>query len=311
MKLFDFHADTGYAVMKRRKEGMHDIITQEQIPKRKNGGFSWICTASYFEGSETWEDMQAMILALHEEIAQCPDAKLVKRKADLDTDHLYHAICTVEGMCGIRDHVDEKIDWLYEHDIKIASLAWNDENALATGVRGNPQRGLSELGIQAIKRMGKHRMIVDVSHANEATFWDIMKYGEGPIMATHSNARALSDHPRNLKDEQLLALAQKGGMVGVVCCGAFVDENPACRDVAHLVHHIRYMRDLIGLDHIALGLDFMDDYDNGSSTMLINLNEPSQAQRIITEMEKQGFTQHEIRQVAYENALRFLGEYLS
>lgn len=311
MKLFDFHADTGYAVMKRRREGMRNIITAEQLPKRAQGGFSWVCMASYFEGSETWEQMQEMIIALHEEIALCKDVLLVKNKADLTAEAKLHAICTVEGMCGIRDDVIAKIDWLHEHDIKIASLAWNDENALATGVRGNPARGLSELGIQAVRRMSEHRMIVDVSHANESTFWDILTYCEGGVMATHSNARALSDHPRNLKDEQLIALAKRGGIVGVVCCGAFVNQDARKKDIAHMVGHMRYLRDLIGIEHIALGLDFMDDYDNAMDTMLTDLNEPSQAQRIIAEMRVQGFDEDEIRMIAYENALRYLGSYLS
>ncbi len=311
MKLFDFHADTGYAVMKRRKEGMQDIITKDQLQKRLHGGFSWVCMASYFEGSETWEQMQEMIIALHEEIALCKDALLVKQKADLMADVPLHAICTVEGMCGIKEDVTERIDWLYDHDIKIASLAWNDENALATGVKGNPNRGLSELGIQAVKRMHSHRMIVDVSHANEKTFWDILAHCEGGVMATHSNARALSDHPRNLKDEQLIALAKQGGMVGVVCCGAFVHSDPLKKDIAHMVEHMRYLKDLIGIEHIALGLDFMDDYDGAMGTMLTDLNEPSKAQRIIAEMRNQGFDETQIRMIAYENALRYLGSYLS
>jgi len=310
MKLFDFHADTGYAVMKMRHLAQSDSITKYQLPKRSKGGFSWVCMASYFEGSETWEDMQAMILALQEEIARCKEVKLVKSKQDLQSDALLHAICTVEGMCGIKEDVEAKIDWLYEHDIKIASLAWNDENALATGVKGNANRGLSELGIQVVKRMHQYRMIVDVSHANERTFWDILQHSDGPVMATHSNARALCDHPRNLTDEQLLALAKRDGIVGVVCAGAFVDRIPAKRTVAKLVAHMTYLKKLIGIEHIALGLDFMDDYDGAMDTMLTDLNEPSGAQRIVAEMRDQGFLESEIRRIAYENALRFMQQWL-
>lgn len=310
MKLFDLHADVGYAVMKYRNLHQQDIITNNQFPKRHAGGFSWVCMASYFEGRESWEEMQEMILALHEEIQLCKDVHLVKTKEDLDTPHFLHAICTVEGMCGISENVQECIDWLYEHDIKIASLAWNDENVLATGVRGNPKRGLSELGKQVVQRMGERGMIVDVSHANEATFWDLMKYHQGGIIATHSNARTLCDHPRNLNDEQLRSLAQRDGLIGVVCAGAFVDKQRTQQDLAHLVAHINYLKSLIGIEHIALGLDFMDDYDGAMETMLIDLKEPSSAQLLIAELRKQGFQESEIEKIAYQNALDYLKRYL-
>lgn len=305
MKLFDLHGDSGYAVMKLRAQNKKDIITNYQLEKRRQGGFQWLCAASYFEGSETWEEMQAMILALHEEIALCHESDIVKQSSQLDDANALNMILSVEGMCGIRDQVEEKIDWLHEHDIKLASLAWNDENALATGVRGNPARGLSELGKRVIKRMGDHGMIVDVSHANEKTFWDIMSCAHSPVIATHSNARTLCDHPRNLFDEQIKAIAENGGLIGVVCAGAFVNKKREKQDIAHLVEHIKYLKALIGMEHIALGCDFMDDYDNAQDTMLIDLDSPRNAQKIILKMREQGFDETEIKQLAYENAYRF------
>ncbi len=310
MKLFDFHGDIGYAIMKQRKCTIFNSLTNEQLPKRKAGGFSWVCMASYFEGNESWNDMQEMILALQEEIDQSFDIRLVKDKDDLTKEALLHAICTVEGMCGIQSDVEEKIDWLHDHHIKIASFAWNDENALATGVRGNSNRGLSELGIQALKRMQQHNMIIDVSHANEKTFWDIMENCNDKVMATHSNARALCDHPRNLYDEQLFALCDRGGLVSVVCAGAFVHPQREHQTIASLVHHMQYLKTKIGVAYIALGLDFMDDYDGATETMLTDLKEPSNAQKIIQEMKTQGFSRQEIVDIAYGNALRYLYSYL-
>lgn len=310
MKLFDLHGDIGYAVMKLRALHQQNIIAEHQLGKRKLGGFQWLCAASYFEGSESWADMQAMILALREEIAQCHEVDIVKQGYQLDDANALNMILSVEGMCGIREQVEEKIDWLHEHDIKLASLAWNDENALATGVKGNPNRGLSVLGKRVIQRMGEHGMIVDVSHANEKTFWDIMDCAKSPVIATHSNARALCDHPRNLYDEQLTAIADNGGLVGVVCAGAFVNKKRENQDVAHLVQHIQYLKALIGMEHIALGCDFMDDYDNAQDTMLTDLNSPKDAQKIIIELRKQGFDEAEIKQLAYENAYHFFMKHL-
>lgn len=305
MKLFDLHADIGYSVLHERKLGKHDVLKNIHLPKRIPSEFSWICMASFFDGKEDWAQMQEMILTLKDEISKCEDIHLVNHMDDLKDDHSLKAILSVEGMCGIQDDVETKIDWLYEQGVKVASLTWNDENALATGAKGSFKRGLSELGIQAVKRMAMHRMILDVSHANEATFWDILHHSDGAIIATHSNARALCDHPRNLYDEQLIALANRGGIVGVVTAGFFVFKERKQQDITHLVDHIRYLKELIGIDHIAFGFDFMDDFENAQEDMLIDLDTPKDAQRIIVEMRRQGFQEEEIKKVAYENALQF------
>ena len=170
--------------------------------------------------------------------------------------------------------------------------------------------GLTDMGKCVVKRMSEHGMMIDVSHANEKTFWDIMKYAQTPVIASHSNARALCDHPRNLYDEQLRAIADRDGLVGIVCAGAFVHRERDKQTVSQLVKHIQYLKQLIGIDHIALGCDFMDDYDNAQDTMLTDLNSPKGAQRIIIEMRKQGFNETEIKQIAYKNAYEFFQRHL-
>lgn len=310
MKLFDLHADIGYSVMDKRKAQKQDIITAYHLPKLQEGGFSWVCMASYFEGHESWEDMQEMVLALKEEIALCKDCILVQNQQDLEVPDKLHAILTIEGMCGIKEDPIPKIDWLYEQGIQIASFAWNDENALATGARGNPNRGLTDMGKLALRRMEEHNMIVDVSHANEKTFWDILENTKADVIATHSNARSLCDHVRNLKDEQLLALAKRGGLIGVVTAGFFVDKDREKQDVAHLVQHIQYLKDLIGVEHIAFGFDFMDDFANTENDMLTDLASPHGAQKVIKQMYHVGFTQKEVEMIAYENAFQLLKKHI-
>lgn len=307
MKLFDLHADIGYNVMAKRALKETDILTKYHVSKLREGNFSWVCMASYFEGKEDWPYMQQMVLSLKEEIAKCKDIILVEKKEDLyQKEESIHAILTIEGMCGIKENVCESIDWLHAQGIKIASLTWNDENALATGARGSSQRGLSEKGIQAVKRMQEHGMIIDVSHANEKTFWDIMENTTGMVIATHSNARSLCEHVRNLRDEQLIAIAKRGGIIGMVSAGFFVAKQRNEQDIYHLVKHMQYLKDLVGIEHIALGLDFMDDFENSEDDMLVDLYKPSGAQAIVEEMRKQGFQEEEIEAIAYKNALRII-----
>ena len=129
MEFFDLHADIGYDVIqKRRKEETH-IIEKYHLKKFREGEISFVCMACNFEGTESWWDMQEMVLALKEEIALCDEVDLVLTKDDLleNNSHI-KALLTVEGMCGIKDHVADKITWLYQQGVRIASLCLNDEN---------------------------------------------------------------------------------------------------------------------------------------------------------------------------------------
>lgn len=307
MKLFDFHADIGFDVINKRKKGLHDILNTYHIQKFRAGNISYISMASYFEGSESWADMQDMVIALKEEITMCEDVDLVLSINDLKNENGHvKAILSIEGMCGIREDVSTKIQWLYEQGVRIASFCWNDENALATGVRGDAHRGLTKLGIEALHTMETLHMIVDVSHANEKTFWDIMDNSSALVIASHSNVRTLCDHPRNLRDNQIDAIKQRGGIIGVVSAPIFVDKDKEKQDIAHLIDHIAYLKQRIGIERVALGFDFMDFYDDCEDFYTKGLRDSSQASNLITALQAAGFSFEEIEGIAYKNGVDIL-----
>ena len=312
MKIFDLHADIGYDVMQKRKEGYRgDILERFHVDKFRQGDIAYIGMASYFEGHETWDYMQEMVRSLKEEIQSCDQVDLVLTKEDLlhDNGHI-KAILTIEGMCGIKDEPEEKITWLYEQGVRIASLCWNDENALATGAQGSDDRGLTDLGIRAIKKMMEYSMIIDISHANEQTFWDIMEESAACVMATHSNVRNLCDHPRNLWIPQLHAIKEHQGIVGAVSAPGFVSREKDKQDLDHLVNHIRFLCDELGVDHVGLGFDFMDYYEEHDYGYTEGLKDCTTAQLLIDKMKERGFKDSEIEQIAYGNALRLVADIL-
>ena len=183
-------------------------------------------------------------------------------------------------------------------------------NLLATGVKGNPEHGLHPLGEEALQAMIDCNMLVDVSHANERTFWDIMAHPSARVIATHSNARALCDHPRNLWDDQIIAIAKRGGIIGMNSAPAFVHERPDKRDIPHLVAHMHYIKQLAGIEALALGLDYMDFYEGCEELHTKNLEDCSKSQRLIEGMLSRNFSEEEVRLIASENALRKLKEVL-
>lgn len=305
MKLFDLHADIGYNVMEEKAKGRTHIVKDVHAAKFDQGEITYIGMASFFEGKESWEYMQDMVRNLKAQIMECRDIDLVLNEDDLKDNGHKKALLTIEGMCGIRESPREKIRWLYDQGVSIASFCWNDENALATGVKGNVQRGLSDMGKEALDEMIKHHMIVDVSHANEKTFWDIMELDPGIVIATHSNLRDLCDHPRNLWKQQALAIKEHGGVIGVVCAPPFVSTEKDKQDIPHLAAHVKALKELIGIDHIAVGFDFMDFYDDADTYGVIQeLANATQAQNFVEELRNQGFEEDEIGKICFENALR-------
>ncbi len=305
MKIFDLHADIGYHLYQQNKLGDENALQNTHIPKLLHGEVQYSAVACYFLGSESWQEMQAMISNAKKAI-EAVAATFILQADDLEHPKSINFILTVEGMCGIKNQVEEKIQWMYDQGVRIASLTWNDENALATGVNGNKERGLSEQGVRAIKKMNELNMIIDVSHTNEKTFWDILRESSKPVLATHSNLYELVAVKRNLTKQQFQALAKMGGIVGLNACGKFIDEHKENQDAYHLAKQAQAMKEYADVHAIALGFDFMDFLDEKSSeAMAKDLKSAKDAQNIIVAL-KNFFTEEEIEKIAYKNVIKFL-----
>lgn len=149
----------------------------------------------------------------------------------------------------------------YRLGIRWMILAYNARNPLGDGCHEPSDAGLSMLGRAFVREMNRVGMIIDASHAGKRTSLDILSASDKPIFFSHSNARALCDHERNIDDEQISALGRNGGMIGVNSIGAFVTAD-ARSGPAGLADHIDHIVQLIGPDHVGLGLDvvFYQDF---------------------------------------------------
>lgn len=301
MKLFDLHADLGYAVLKRKQAGYSNILSSFYCDRWKKGQLKAICMASYFDGSQDWDGMKTMINTLLEEVQACPKITLVENAKDIhyEDDQIY-AMLSVEGMCGIHEDVEEKIDWLYAKGIRLASLCWNERNALACGVKGG-NSGLTDLGVRAVVHMERIGMRIDVSHANEQTFWDIYDHTKGILIASHSNAAALCQHPRNLTQRQIEAIVQRGGVIGAVAAAPFVHTLKKKQDLDHYLRQLQWLCSVAGVEHVGYGFDFMGYYD-GVSDAIRGLEDIEQAQTIAKWLDEQQM----YKKTAFENAARVL-----
>ena len=307
MKIFDLHADLAEAIRPAYKEGRRSVLRNDWHGRFKEGEIGWTSAASFFAGRESWEEMQETVRMVKEDILSS-GYELILTKEDLKEEPKETMfLMTVEGMCGIHDDPEGKIQWLYDQGNRIGSLEWNDQNDLATGNSGDPARGLTELGRRAVRKMNELHMIVDVSHANEKTFWDILETSTQPIIATHSNAKSLCTVERNLTNQQMRALANKGGLIGLNACNMFIDDDLVKQDARHLAKHARYMADLIGVEHVACGFDFGAYYTHKADYDLLA---PEQAQNFIQGLRDEQFSEEEIKAIAYGNVMKFLNTYM-
>lgn len=230
----------------------------------------------------------------------------------MERDNRVAGVLTVEEG-GVLNGRPERLEELYARGVRLITLTWNYENCIGSPNSRDPEtmwRGLTPFGMQTVERMNDLGMIVDVSHLSDGGFWDCIKYSSKPIMASHSNARALCPHPRNLSDEMLHALGEKGGVAGVNFYGAFLrpagetaEEDRA--QAADIVRHIRYMADRAGEDAVALGTDF-DGF--GRESLPSGIRGVQDMGVLWDAMTRAGLTERQIEKTAYGNVMRVLRE---
>ena len=206
---------------------------------------------------------------------------------------------------------------LYELGVRMLTLTWNFENEIGypnTIVKREDydpgkKYGLKDAGIEIVREMNRLGMIVDVSHLGDDGFWDVVKYSDKPFVASHSNARSMCDHTRNLTDDMIRALADKGGVTGINFCGDFLTPGDPNKSggksrVEDMVRHMKHIKDVGGIEVLGLGTDY-DGIDGD-----LEFYDCSTMQLLAEEMEKQGFTHSEVEKVFHGHVLRLYKDVL-
>lgn len=182
-------------------------------------------------------------------------------------------------------------------DLEMVTLTWNPANSLAGGVRSDS--GLTAKGRSWVRRLESLGVLLDVSHLCARSRRDLLSLVEGPVVASHSNAAGLCDHPRNLPDADIRELAGRGGLVGITFVPAFLGEDAGMDAV---MDHLSYVADLVGTEAVAFGSDF-----DGIGRLPRGMEGCQSWARVLEAMARRGFADDEIRAVAAENWRRLLG----
>ena len=185
--------------------------------------------------------------------------------------------------------------------VSYITLCHNGDNDLCDSARGKGEwKGLSPLGKQMVAEMNRLGVMVDISHAAESTFYDVLECSRYPIIASHSSARALCNHPRNLTDDQLKAIAGQGGVVQLCLYKGFINEEAENASVSDAIRHINHMVDLIGVEHVGIGSDFDGDGE------LIGCRASNELINITMHLLKEGYSEADISRIWGGNFLRVM-----
>jgi len=322
--LIDIHGDIWTDVTIKRGLGRNNIIRNDHLERFKKGGMVggiFVIWADPPHDQRPKERLIESIKAMSCELWESKDfLNVIYNTNDfykaIDEDKLA-VLLGLEGLSSIGENVGDLYS-LYQIGFRHATLTWNEQNALATGVKGDVNRGLTPKGEEAVKIMNDLGMILDVSHANEKTFWDIYNKSDKPFIASHSNSKVLCDVPRNLNDDQIKAIGERNGLIGINSFNEFISFNKDKMTVDFLINHLEHMVDLIGIDSVALGFDFFD-YLEGDTTNsfttdaykgTIGLENISKGNNLILKLEERGFSKEDIEKISYKNFLNLMDRIL-
>lgn len=317
MRMIDLHCDTLWQMDRDKSIKLKRNACAVDIEKLKAVGavaqfFACFIYMDDFQGEKRYakgyQKALHMIARAKEEFRDCEeDIALTRSFSELvshEQDGRISAFLTIEEG-GIIDGDIKRLDALYEQGVRLMTLLWNYENCMGYPNSRDAsvmQSGLKAFGFSVLERMNELGMLIDVSHMSDGGFWDVIKHSRQPVVASHSNVRKLCNHPRNLSDEMIRALAEKGGVQGLNLYPYFLHESGKVT-VSHMVSHLKHMYQVGGEDVVAIGTDF-DGFDEGES----DITHIGQMEKLYHALNKSGFTERQLEKFWCKNALRVMKE---
>jgi len=250
---FDTHCDTASEIMGRyglRENPLHlDLARGSRYAPR---GQVFACFAdggNYDDYTKQRDNLMAEFRKNRELAAFCRNGKDAEKAYK---DGKTAAFISVEG-AELLDCSIEKLERAKTDDgLCIVTLTWNHANPLSGSNCDRPEEGLTCLGKAFVRACDKFGVFVDVSHLSDKGFWDVMEITEKPVIATHSNSRAVHKHTRNLTDDMFRAIIETGGIVGINLYGEFLGAEP---DIKSVLKHVEHFLNMGGETHLAVGAD--------------------------------------------------------
>lgn len=313
MNVIDLHCDTIYHLVDNANLTLKNNNLGIDLGKLKKSG----SLAQFFalfigleEHDKPFNRAMDMLNRFYEEINKnSHDINIAKSYEDFvrnKNSGKISAFLTLEEGEAFEGSIN-KLKNFYDLGVRLVTLTWNHENSI-----GYPNckkefmdKGLKAFGLEALEEMNKLGVIIDVSHLSDGGFYDVAKYSKKPFVASHSNSREICNHSRNLTDEMIKILSEKGGTMGINFEKSFLIKDGSYSKVEDMVTHIKHIYNVGGADVISIGSDF-DGIDHSN----LEINNIAEIYKLTSALEKNGFTENEIDKILYKNALRVIKDVL-
>ncbi|MFQ5690869.1 MAG: dipeptidase [Gemmatimonadota bacterium] len=329
--LIDCHSDVMIDVGRRRCEGERNVLERVHLPRLREGGVAAaVCTVGGDVESlcplgleRPFQSALHLLQMLDRDVAEGAGKVGIARSSRelrrLLKEGVFAVMPSLEGASPVGDDLS-RLEQLAGLGVRCIGLTWNSRNELATGL-GHEDEGLTSLGREAVREMNRLGIVVDLTHLGASSFRDVVHSTAAPVIASHCNARSVYDHPRNLDDDQLDAIRDVRGLVGVVFYPEFVAEPPVT--VEEVLDQVEYLVNRMGVEFVGVGADFIDyaieevaaelygegaDYDPAEFAYPNGLGDCRSLGNFVEGLRGRGFSESEVRQVAGENFLRVMAE---
>jgi len=311
MQIIDLHCDTMMHLIDQPHLNLKNNNLSVDIHKLKAGNGLAQFFALYIDLAETQSPLQrclSMLDVFYQEIednsADIALARSYREMCILQQAGKIAAFLTIEEGGALQGHL-ENLRIFYRLGVRLMTLTWNYPNEI-----GYPNceakyrtQGLTEFGKRVVLEMNSLGMIVDVSHLSDQGFYDVARLSSKPFTASHSNARAVQEHGRNLTDDMIVMLAQKGGVMGINFSGSFLGGSDISK-VDDMVAHIKHIHQVGGIDVLAIGTDF------DGIEFTLEISNMTEMHKLFEALSKAGFKDSEIEKIAYKNTLRVIQDCL-
>ena len=313
MFLLDSHCDTPTQILRGRDLGIDNKDVHVDFPKLLRGGVDAAFFALYIpadlEGEQAYNHAIALFDSVKSTVSAHEDKAAFALTAEQAYDNkakgLFSVFLGLENGSPIGNSL-ERLQEFYDMGVRYMTLCHTRDNEICDSCASENKKwhGLSPFGREVVREMNRLGMLIDVSHISDEAFYDVLKYSTKPVVATHSCCRALADHPRNMTDDMIKALAEAGGVIQINFYPVFLDSSFKEEDMftaarpsyKRIADHIDHVVELVGINHVGIGSDF-DGIDVAPS----GLEDISMMNVLFEELRERGYSESDLNKMASEN----------
>jgi len=307
MVVCDAHCDAVDRYIKKTSElGIRSSMGHIDIPRMIEGGIDvQVFACCTYNESKPKQMTEKKLSLLHSQFNKYASyIKLAKKMGDIiqsEKDGKLSAILAIEGGDSIENDISN-LKGFFSLGVRILSITWKSNDWADASQQPIKHNGLTDFGKSVIKEMNKLGMIIDISHSADKTVEDVLKISDDPVIASHSNARTICDHPRNLSDKLIKKIALLGGIICVNFYPPFVSKNKNA-SYKNVVDHIEHIIKIGGINSVGLGSDF-----DGIDKVVEGLENATKIPNITAELLKRGYAEEEIIKIVGGNFIRVFGQ---